>query len=82
MLEREIHYYEDHLKELLSKSPGKFVLVKGEKLFGVFDVQEEALAAGAHLFGLDSFLVRRVEKEVAPVYVPALTLGLLRAIGA
>ena len=69
MLEEEIRYYEDHQKELLAKSPGKFVLIKGDKLLGVFDTQEEALAAGGRLFGLESFLVRRVEKETALVWL-------------
>jgi hypothetical protein len=79
MLEVEMSFYDAHREEWLAGHPGKFVLVKSEKLLGVFDTQEEALAAGARLFGLESFLVRRVEKESAQVYVPALSLGLLRA---
>lgn len=79
MLEEELRFYEQHEKELLSKFPGKFVLVKGSRLVGTFDTHEEALEEGARLFGLESVLVRRVEEVPVAAYVPALTLGLLRA---
>jgi hypothetical protein len=79
MLEEEIHYFDEHLKDLLARSRGNFALVKGSRLVGTFDTQEEALEAGARAFGLESFLVRRVEEAPVAAYVPALTLGLLRA---
>jgi hypothetical protein len=79
MLEKEREFFEIHREEWLGKYPGKSVLVKGDRLFGSFDTQDEALAEGARLFGLESFLVRRVEQAEQLVYVPALTLGILRA---
>lgn len=79
MLEQELAYYAEHLAEWLAKHQGKFVLVKGRELVGVFENQNEALAEGARRFGLESFLARRVEEAEELVHVPALTLGLLRA---
>ncbi len=79
MLEQERHFYDDHLEEWLSRSPGKFVLVRDNELAGTFDTMEEALAEGARRFGLSSFLVRRIEREQPEAKIPALTLGVLHA---
>ena len=79
MLDREITYYEEHLAEWLTQYPGKIVVVKDQELIGVFDTFDDALAEGARRFGLNSFLVRRVEETQKEEYIPALTLGLLRA---
>jgi hypothetical protein len=79
MLEQELHVYDEHLSEWLGQYRGRFVLVKGAELVGVFNTVDEALAEGARRFGLSSFLVRRVEPVQEEVRIPALTLGLLRA---
>ena len=79
MLEKERKYFENNRSEWLSKFPNKFVLVKGEQLIGTFDKLEDALAEGARRFGTESFLVRKVEESEQLVYIPALTLGILRA---
>jgi hypothetical protein len=79
MLEMEIAFYEKNLEKWLTMYPGKFVLVKGMELVGVYDTNEQALATGASLFGLTSYLIRRVEKNKEDIRLPALTLGLLYA---
>ena len=79
LLERERTFYTAHEAEWISAHPGRFVVVKGERLLGTFATMEEALAAGAAAFGLQSFLVRRLGEKPALVNIPALTLGLLRA---
>jgi len=79
MLEMEIAFYEKNLEKWLIMYPGKFILVKGEELVGVYDTNEQALATGASLFGLASYLIRRVEKNKEDIRLPALTLGLLYA---
>jgi pilus assembly protein TadC len=79
MLEKELAFYEKNLDNWLSLYPGKFILVKGEELVGVYDTNEQALAAGASHFGLASYLIRRVEKSKEDINLPALTLGLLYA---
>jgi len=79
MLEKELAFYEKNLENWLSLYPGKFVLAKGEELVGVYDTNEQALTAGASLFGLSSYLIRCVEKSKEDIKLPALTLGLLYA---
>jgi hypothetical protein len=79
MLEKERKYFETHRAEWLQQHAGKFVLVKGEELIGVFNTQQEALIEGARRFGMESFLVRQVEESEQLIYIPALTLGILRA---
>jgi hypothetical protein len=79
MLDKEREYFKTHRADWLKKHPGKFVLVKDEELIGVFNTQQEALIEGARRFGTDPFLVRQVEESEQVVYIPALTLGILRA---
>lgn len=79
LLERERAFYTAHEAEWVTAHPGRFVVVKGERLLGAFDSIEEALAAGAATFGLESFLVRKLGERQMEVNIPALTLGLLRA---
>lgn len=79
MLEQERQFYAEHLPEWLAEYPGKFVLIKGSDLIGVFDTIEDALAGGARRFALEPFLVRRVQEKQDEINIPALTLGILRA---
>ncbi len=79
MLEQEIAFYNEKLPEWLQQHANRFVLVKGQELVGFYDTNEDALTEGARRFGLQSFLVRRVEPTQTDVRIPALTLGILRA---
>lgn len=60
-LETEIKTYNDHLNELVA-NVGKFVLIKGTDVAGVFDTYSDALKAGYAKFKLEQFLV----KQIAP----------------
>lgn len=79
MLDRERAYFAAHAPEWERGHPGAFVVVKNERLVGTYPSIEEALAAGAHEFGLQAFLVRQLGVPPLQVRIPALTLGLLRA---
>lgn len=79
MLEQERQYFADNLADWLRSFPGKFVVVKGQELIGVFDTIEDALSEGARRFTLEPFLVRRVQETGDEINIPALTLGILRA---
>lgn len=78
-LAAEIDFYNEHRDEWMGRIAGRVVLVKGRDLVGVYDDEEAALAEGARLFGLESFLVRRVLPSDPEVRIPALTLGVLHA---
>jgi hypothetical protein len=79
MLENEIAFFEKNMEKWLSQYEGKFVLIKGEELTGVYDTNEEALTVAASRYGLSPCLIRRVTKTLEDIKLPALTLGLLYA---
>lgn len=58
-LSQEIATYKRHLPELLGQQ-GRFVLVKGAEIAGIFDSYQDALTAGYQRFKLDSFLVKQI----------------------
>ena len=76
ILSEERQYFDESIAEWLTQYQGRVIVVKGRE---VFDTEEEALAAGARKFGLESFLMRRVQQRQDEVKAPALTLGLLSA---
>ena len=78
-LEPELKFFAENKTKLTKAHFGKFVLVKGSELIGVFDNAETALAEGAKRFGTDSFLVRQLNPDEKDIYIPALALGLLHA---
>jgi hypothetical protein len=79
MLDIERQYFQDHQEELLKAYPGKFVVIREQRVVGAFDGLADALSVGAKEFGLTPFLVRRTDERVQEVCIPALTLGILRA---
>ncbi len=79
MLERELKYFEANRAQWLKDHYGKFVLIKDEDFLGVFDNQKDALVEGARRFGLQSFLIKKLEERDELIYLPALTLGILNA---
>jgi hypothetical protein len=79
MLNEEIKYFNKCHDAWLKQYPGKIALVKGKRLIGTYDTEEEALAEGARRYGFDGFLVRRITETSPEIQIPALTLGLLNA---
>lgn len=78
-LDKELKFFETKKGDLVRVHPGKFVLIKGHELLGVFDTADAAVSEGARRFGADSFLVRQINASEENVYIPALALGLLYA---
>ena len=60
-LERELETYRNKLPELKGENEGRFVLIKGDRVIDVFSSYDDALKAGYTAFGLDPFLVKRIE---------------------
>lgn len=79
MLDTERQFFEQNREDLLRKFPGKFIVVKEQRVSGPFDSIEGALAGGAAEYGMTSFLVRRTDQAPEEASIPALMLGLLRA---
>ena len=59
-LENEVETYRTKLQQLLPQE-GKYVLIHGDQVAGVWDTYEAALQAGYDRFGLNPFLVKCIE---------------------
>ncbi|MBI4574546.1 MAG: hypothetical protein HY713_14815 [candidate division NC10 bacterium] len=79
VLEAEVKFFESIKTELLQRHEGKYALIVGAELLGVFDHQEDAYKVGIEKRGNIPMLIKQVLKDDAPARVPALTVGLLHA---
>lgn len=79
LLQKELDYYRAHIEELLQQHQGKFVLIKDQKLLGVFDSDLAAYNEGIAKLGNTMFLIKFVVREEPVQQIPALTLGILNA---
>jgi len=59
-LEKEIETYKNNLAGLAS-SEGKFVLIQGDQVKGIFDTYADAIKEGYEKCGLDPFLVKQIQ---------------------
>lgn len=70
VLEREVATYREKLPELLQHE-GKYVLIHGSSVIGVFATYADALNQGYHRFGLEPFMVRQVHATEPVIFVPS-----------
>jgi hypothetical protein len=64
-LEHELQVYRAHLEELLGPGDvheGKYAVIKGDVIAGVYPTFDDALAVGFDRFGLGGFLCKKVER--------------------
>jgi len=59
-LEKELTTYHAKLPELTAEE-GKFVLIHGDDVAGIFTSYEDAIKIGYEKFGLESFLVKQIQ---------------------
>jgi len=78
-LAEELVYYTKNKADLLQKHEGKFALIKGRRLLGVFDSQAAAYSEGLKQLGNAPMLIVRVQAREPRVLIPALQVGLIRA---
>jgi len=58
-LQKEFEYYVANQADLVAKHGGKFVVIKGEKVIGVFDDQIEAIKETSKTNAPGTFLVQK-----------------------
>lgn len=75
-LQKEYAFYLRIKPELLRESKGKFVVIRDEKVAGVFDTDSDAYKAGLARFGNVPFLIMLVNEEDQETRIPILELGL------
>ena len=66
----EIATYRGHLPELLREYEGRFVLIKGTEIAGIFPDRSTALREGYRRFGIVPLLVRQIAASDPAVYLP------------
>lgn len=59
-LEKEIETYKSNLAGLAG-SEGKFVLIQGEEIKGIFDTYADTIKEGYEKCGLEPFLVKQIQ---------------------
>ena len=60
-LKREFKYYLSHQKELVEKHNGKYLVIIGEDVVGVFDSEMTAIEETSKTHELGTFLVQKCE---------------------
>ena len=60
-LREEFEYYLRNQEELVSQYNGKFIVIKGHKVIGVFDSQLRAIQETSKQHELGTFLVQKCE---------------------
>jgi hypothetical protein len=70
VLDAELATYEREKPGLLAKHAGKFVLIKADKVLGVYESQNDAIDEGWKLFPGQPILTKRIEALEVPVFMP------------
>jgi hypothetical protein len=68
-LEKEVAFFEQHREDFVNQANGKFALVKGESLVGIFETQAAAIRAGYRNFGNQPFLVKQIVLADLPLNI-------------
>jgi hypothetical protein len=59
MLEKEFNYFIENQDELVRLYNGKYLVITGKTVAGVFDTEIEAYLDAVDKFGLGNFLIQR-----------------------
>ena len=65
---RELETYYAHQQELLQTAEGKYVVIKSDKIIGIYEDASEAYGQAYRRFGNVPFLLRRIQEQ-EQVYV-------------
>jgi hypothetical protein len=76
VLQQELDFFEQQRLELFASAPGKYALVKGPKLIGIFDTELEAIRAGYQKIGDEAFLVKHIVEADVPLTFTSFNLGI------
>jgi hypothetical protein len=74
-LESEVAYYKTHKEEFLEHE-GKFVVIHGEDVAGFWETYEDALQVACREFGLQPFLIKKIEAKEQKHYIRGLPVSL------
>jgi hypothetical protein len=74
-LEIEWRYFSDHRAAFFEQAPGKFALIKGDSLLGLFDSEASAIRHGYETLGNVPFLVKQITEVDIPLTFTSFDLG-------
>jgi hypothetical protein len=66
-LDQELATFQKELPKLLAAHKGEYALVKGERVDSFWLTEDEAFDAGCARFGVEPFLVKKVEEKEEPI---------------
>lgn len=78
-LENELAFFDSIKAELLTHNEGKYALIVGRELIGIYDRQEDAYKAGIETKGNVPMLIKLISRTETNVTIPAMTPGLIGA---
>ena len=58
MLKQEFQYYLDHQEELVKKHLNKYLVIKDQKVVGVYETKQEAYDDSTSKYELGTFLIQ------------------------
>lgn len=70
ILDHEMATYEAKRAALLEKHAGRYVLIHGDEIVGMWDAEAEAFEEGYRRFLFEPFLIHRIVAEEKPIFVP------------
>lgn len=62
VFEKESKIFEENRKDLVAKAEGRYVLIKGVKIIGIYDTRRDAVMEGCKEFGKPPFYVKKIER--------------------
>lgn len=75
VLAKERETFERHREELLAEHEGKYVLIRGDQVYGIFDTEMDAVRAGFQRFGRVPMFVKEIERVETPITIGGGLLG-------
>lgn len=61
-LVKETETYQKNKEDLLRDNTGKFVLIKGDEIIGIYETRNDAIKIGIDKFGNSPFLVKKISE--------------------
>lgn len=65
MLDKEFQFYLEHQQELASKYNGKFIVIVGDSVVGVYDTNEDAYVNSLKRYKLGEFLIQECSADAS-----------------
>ena len=73
-LDKEFKFYRENKEKFLSEYKGKFIVIKGEKVIGIYQDKMEAIQKTQEEHELGTFLVHEVVEDDVSFYYSGIRL--------